>query len=143
MKKIIVLLICVSLIFIFVGCEKSTDKKDRAKTEQLMNEINNQVGMPDIKEFYEKNPQVVKDFLAEYKTSVAYTNEHVEEAAALSGKYEIIAEAVAKKAIPACNIVYVDGDEMKTMTESFLKVLYEADAKSVGGKLPTAEFYLK
>lgn len=95
------------------------------------------------KEFYEKNPQVVKDFLAEYKTSVAYTNEHVEEAAALSGKYEIIAEAVAKKAIPACNIVYVDGDEMKTMTESFLKVLYEADAKSVGGKLPTAEFYLK
>lgn len=95
------------------------------------------------KEFYEKNPQAVKDFLAEYKISVAYTNEHVDEAAALSGKYEIIAEAVAKKAIPACNIVYVDGDEMKTMTEAFLKVLFEADAKSVGGKLPTAEFYLK
>ena len=95
------------------------------------------------KEFYEQNPQAVQDFLTEYETSVAFTNENVAEAAALSGKYEIIAEAVAKTAIPECNIVYFEGEEMQTMTDAFLKVLFEADPKSVGGKLPTAEFYIK
>ena len=95
------------------------------------------------KEFYEQNPQAVQDFLTEYETSVAFTNENVAEAAALSGKYEIIAEAVAKTSIPECNIVYFEGEEMQIMTDAFLKVLFEADPKSVGGKLPTAEFYIK
>jgi len=95
------------------------------------------------KEFYEQNPQAVQDFLTEYETSVAFTNENVAEAAALSGKYEIIAEAVAKTAIPECNIVFFEGEEMQTMTDAFLKVLFEADPKSVGGTLPSAEFYIK
>ena len=95
------------------------------------------------KEFYEQNPQAVKDFLTEYATSVAFTNENVAESAALSGKYEIIAEAVAKTAIPECNIVFFEGEEMQIMTDAFLKVLFEADPKSVGGTLPSAEFYIK
>lgn len=95
------------------------------------------------KEFYEQNPQAVKDFLTEYATSVAFTNENVAESAALSGKYEIIAEAVAKTAIPECNIVFFEGEEMQIMTDAFLKVLFEADPKSVGGTLPSVEFYIK
>jgi len=95
------------------------------------------------KEFYEQNQQAVKDFLAEYAISVAFTNENVAEAASLSGKYEIIAEAVAKTAIPECNIVYFEGEEMQVMTDAFLQVLFEADPKSVGGTLPLAEFYIK
>jgi len=95
------------------------------------------------KEFYEQNTQAVHDLLAEYESSVAYTNENVAEAAVLSGKYEIIAEAVAKAAIPECNIVYYSGEEMKVMTNAFLKVLFEADPKSVGGALPSVDFYIK
>ena len=95
------------------------------------------------KEFYEQNSQAVKDFLAEYKKSVDYTNNNVIEAAVLSGKYEVIAEAVAKDAIPFCNIVFFEGEPMQKMTEAFLKVLFEAEAKSIGGKVPLADFYIK
>lgn len=95
------------------------------------------------KEFYDLNKQAVQDFLKEYAASIAYTNENVAKAAALSGKYEIIAEAVAKIAIPQCNIVYYSGAEMQKMTDAFLKVLFDADPKSVGGALPDASFYIK
>ena len=50
-------------------------------------------------------------------------------------------EALAKQAIPGCNIVCVTGEEMKNSVEGFLKVLLEADPQSVGGALPGDEFY--
>lgn len=93
--------------------------------------------------FYEENEAAIKEFLQEYEASVNFTNDNVEEAAALSGKFDVIAEAVAKTAIPACNIVYFDGEEMETMAQAFFEVLFAADPKSVGGALPDTEFYIK
>jgi len=94
-------------------------------------------------DFYEANKIAVDAFLAEYAASVAYTNENVDAAAALSAKYDVIPEAVAKEAIPFCNIVYIDGDEMVEKAGSCLQVLFDADANSVGGKLPGNELYIK
>ncbi len=48
---------------------------------------------------------------------------------------------VARKAIPACNIVFVQGEQMQQIAGGFLEVLYQANPKSVGGKLPDANFY--
>ena len=50
--------------------------------------------------------------------------------------------AVAKKAIPQCNIVFMYGEDIKTPLAVYLGVLYEANAKSVGGKLPGDEICL-
>ncbi len=94
-------------------------------------------------EFYQANQKAVDAFLAEYAASVDYTNENVDAAAALSAQYNVIPEAVAKAAIPFCNIVYIDGDEMVTKAGNCLQVLFAADAKSVGGKLPGNELYIK
>ncbi len=91
--------------------------------------------------FVQEHPEAVKDFLSLYETSINYTNNNVEEAAALSGKYEIIAEGVAKKAIPNCHIVYMAGKEMKDALSGYLNVLYDANPKSVGGTLPADAFY--
>ena len=94
------------------------------------------------KDFVEQNPQALKDFLAEYKTSTEYVNANVEEAAALIEKYGILPSAeVAEKALPNCNIVFTDGQAMKEQVAPFLKVLYDANPKSVGGKLPDDAFY--
>ncbi len=93
------------------------------------------------KDFVEKNKAAFDAFLDEYKASAAYTNSSVDQAAALSEKYGIMPEAVAKKAIPNCNIVYIDGSEMKSKIPDFLKILFEANPKSVGGKLPGDDFY--
>lgn len=88
------------------------------------------------KAFADEHPEAVKEFLKEYGASVAYVNANVEDAAALVEKYGIVAAAVAKKAIPQCNITFISGNEMKTPLSVYLGVLYEANAKSVGGKLP-------
>ncbi len=93
-------------------------------------------------EFLEEHPAAVENFLAEYSESIEYVNSNISEAAELVEKYEIMASAAAaEKAIPNCNIVYIDGAEMKDILEGLYEVLYAAEPKSVGGTLPSAEFY--
>ena len=93
------------------------------------------------KDFSDQNKAAFDAFLDEYKASAEYTNSNVADAAALSEKYDIMPAAVAQKAIPNCNIVYMDGSEMKSKIPDFLNVLFQANPKSVGGKLPGDDFY--
>jgi len=92
-------------------------------------------------EFIEQNPQAVEDFLKHYQESVDYVNKSVNEGAALVGKYDIVTEAVAQKAIPECNITFISGNEMKEKLSGYLSVLNDQNAKSIGGKLPADDFY--
>ncbi|MDD3334689.1 MAG: PhnD/SsuA/transferrin family substrate-binding protein [Eubacteriales bacterium] len=94
-------------------------------------------------EFIETNPQAVSDFLDNYAASVQYVNENNDEAAALVGEFDIIPEAVAKIALPYCQIVYIDGEEMQAQLSGYLKVLYDQNPKAVGGALPDEAFYFQ
>ena len=94
------------------------------------------------KAFIEENPIAFNEFLEEYSASTDYVNANIEEASVWVEKYGIVAKApIAAKAIPACNITYIDGEEMKTMVSGYLKVLFDANPQSVGGALPDDEFY--
>ncbi|MCH5205740.1 MAG: ABC transporter substrate-binding protein [Oscillospiraceae bacterium] len=93
------------------------------------------------KEFAEQYPNAVKKFLERYEASVNYVNGNTDAAAELIEKYDIVPAAVAKKALPECHIVCISGKEMKEKLSGYLGVLYEGDAKSVGGKLPDDGFY--
>jgi NitT/TauT family transport system substrate-binding protein len=92
-------------------------------------------------DFAKQYPQQVEAFLDEYKKSTEYVNSNVSEAAQLVEKFNIVNAAVAEKAIPYCNITYMEGTEMKTAMEGYLNVLFEQNPKSVGGKLPGEDFY--
>ncbi len=93
-------------------------------------------------EFLKENEKAVKNFLAEHEASTKNINEDVGHAAALAVEAGIIAkEPIAKKAIPNCNITYIDGEEMKQALSGYLNVLFEQDAASVGGTLPADDFY--
>lgn len=93
-------------------------------------------------EFAEKYPAALQKFLDEYKASVDFVNSNVDEASALIEEAAIVPKAaIAKKAIPNCNIVLITGEEMKAPVAAMLDVLYTAEAKSVGGKLPDDGFY--
>lgn len=92
-------------------------------------------------EVIEENEKAFKQFLKDYKESTAYVNENVEEAAALVEKHDIFKAAVASKAIPYCNIKFIEGEDMKTSVNSYLEVLFNANSQSVGGKLPEDNFY--
>lgn len=89
-----------------------------------------------------ENQAAVDLFLEEHAASAAYANEHVEETAQLVAAAGIIDQAaVAAKALPACNITYMDGEEMKTALSGYLEVLWEQNPESVGGGLPGDGFY--
>ncbi|MCH5248581.1 MAG: ABC transporter substrate-binding protein [Lachnospiraceae bacterium] len=93
-------------------------------------------------EFLQQHEDAVSKFMEEHKKSAAYANENVESAAELVAANGIVEKAqVAAKAMPYCNIVYMDSDDMKQALSGYLEVLYEADASSVGSKLPDDEFY--
>lgn len=92
-------------------------------------------------EFVQNQPEAVNAFLDSYKASVSFTNEHVEEAAAIIAAYDIIPEGVAKKAVPHCSIVCIEGAEMQTKLAGYLNVLFEQNPAAVGGALPNDDFY--
>lgn len=93
------------------------------------------------RDFAEAHPETVRTFLAEYEASISYAVNHVDEAASLCEKFGIVKEAVAKTAIPNCNLTYLAGDEMKGALSGYLEVLYAQNPKAVGGKLPESDFY--
>ena len=92
-------------------------------------------------EFLDQHPQAVARFMEEYAASAAFVNDQPAEAAVLVEKYGIVKAAVAEKAIPACNIVCLTGDDMKTAASGYLQVLFDQNPESVGGKLPGDDFY--
>ena len=94
--------------------------------------------------FKTEHPEEFAKFMAEYKASAAYVVENPKDASALIEKHGIVPKAaLAEKAIPNCNICCVDGETGIAYMKNILEVLYTANPKSVGGKLPTDEFYGK
>ena len=49
--------------------------------------------------------------------------------------------AIAKAALPECNIVCITGEDMKADVAGYAQVLYDADPASVGGAMPDDGFY--
>ncbi len=92
-------------------------------------------------EFLQAHPEAVAAFMDEYKASTEYVTANVEEAAALIEKYDIVPAAVAQKALPYCNITFIEGEDMKTQLGGYLNTLFEQNADAVGGTLPDEGFY--
>ena len=93
-------------------------------------------------DFIEKNPDAITLFLEDYKASIRTAQTDVETTATLCETYQIIPKAaVARQALPNCGLTYVTGDSMKKQLSAYLKVLFDYDAKVVGGALPGDDFY--
>ncbi|WP_418837132.1 ABC transporter substrate-binding protein [Paratractidigestivibacter faecalis] len=92
-------------------------------------------------EFADAHPEAVDAFLDHYRESVEYVNGNVEEAAKLVAGYGIVPETVAAKALPACNITFVAGQDMRDQLSGYLQILAGQNAQAVGGALPGDDFY--
>ena len=94
------------------------------------------------KEFLEENEEAVKAFMEEHKASAEAINADPATGAALAVEAQIVAkEPIAQKAIPDCNITYMDKAEMKQALSGYLDVLFHQDSQSIGGGLPESDFY--
>lgn len=93
-------------------------------------------------EFIEQNEAAFEEFLKDYQASIEWVNSNTADAAELVANYGIVAKApLAQKALPACNVTYVDGAEMKTKLSGYLQVLFDQNPKAVGGAMPGDDFY--
>lgn len=93
-------------------------------------------------EYLQANPDKVAAFADAYRASVEKVNGNPKEAAELIAENEVFAnKAVSERAIPFCNIGYVDGEAMKAMLGDYFNVLFAANPQSVGGALPAADIY--
>lgn len=92
--------------------------------------------------FAEENPETVEAFLKAYAESVDFVNGDPAAASLQVAENGVMPNATAaEKAIPNCHIVCVTGNEMKELIEPFFGVLYNANPKAVGGKLPGEDLY--
>ncbi len=102
-------------------------------------------------EFVNAHPKEVSHFLDQYKASIEFMSSDVEEAAKAvvnAGVYSNpqgfdAAVAIVKKAIPKCNVAFLEGDDMKNALSQFLTAMHTVAPHSVGGTLPADDFYYK
>lgn len=97
------------------------------------------------KEFLEKHPEVVATFLREFSNNLAYANANPAEIGKLVAKMPILPfeASVVASSIPRSDYKYQSAVDAKAAIEKYLKVLYDFDPASVGGKMPTSDFYSK
>ena len=94
------------------------------------------------KDFIEANPEVIDEFLDGHEESAEFVREHTEEASELIASYGIVEKApIAAKALPKCNITYLENEEMKTALGGYLQVLYDRNPEAIGGAVPGEDFY--
>ena len=92
--------------------------------------------------YAEEHPDVVAAFLEDYAASVDAANNDLDGTAALCEEQGVVAKAaIAKAALPKCNIVCITGEDMKADVAGYAQVLYDADPASVGGAMPDDGFY--
>ena len=92
----------------------------------------------------ESNKAKVDAFLDDYKASVDYVNTSIVDASAIIAELGIVGAAkIAEKAIPRCNIVFIEGDAMISSLKAFYTVLFNANPSSIGGTMPNDSLYYK
>ncbi|MBE6543359.1 MAG: ABC transporter substrate-binding protein [Ruminococcaceae bacterium] len=93
---------------------------------------------------YENDKEAVERFMEEFRKSVKFVNENTAEAAKNVVEAGIVADAgLAEKAIPKCNIVCIEGEEMKTSLKALYEAIFAVNSALVGGQVPSDDIYLK
>lgn len=93
-------------------------------------------------EFAKENPEAVTQFLKDYEASITAVKADVDHAAQLCETYGIVPKAaIAKRAIPDCNLTFVSGGDIKATLQPYFQVLFDANPASIGGAMPDDGFY--
>lgn len=92
-------------------------------------------------DYLASNKEQVDAFLKDAAESAKKVVSEEDAAAVVVAQGIIGKEPIAKRAIPNCNITLITGAEMKASVSAMLKVLFDANPKSIGGAMPGDDFY--
>ena len=93
------------------------------------------------KDYLDTHKKQVDAFLKDAAASANKVNTEADAPTVIVSQGIVAKEPIAKRAIPNSNICLQTADEMKANVSAMLQVLFEANPKSVGGKLPADDFY--
>lgn len=94
------------------------------------------------KDFVEKNPEAIEEFLGFYEVSVNYLPKNQVNASLFLEENKFFENAeLAKALIETCNPVFVSGAEMKELAKKNFDALISADAEILSGNVPADDFY--
>ena len=94
------------------------------------------------REFAAAHPNEVAKFLRDYEQSVNTVKKADANAVNLVVNAGILPKpAIAQKALPGSNLCYFAGNDMKPVMNPFCEKMLSLDAQSIGGKLPSDDFY--
>ena len=94
------------------------------------------------KEWAEANPKLVENFMTAYEKSVKSVNDNPVEGAKNIVTAGIMADAaLAEKAIPNSNIVFIPAKDAQADLEEYYTILAGFEPKAIGGKVPGEDFY--
>ncbi|PWJ85143.1 NitT/TauT family transport system substrate-binding protein [Oceanotoga teriensis] len=91
--------------------------------------------------FLRDNKELVEDFNKDYSKAIDWVNSNIDEASKLGMKYMNISDKVTKASVERLNLRFKDAHDAKDEIEKYLKVLYDFNKESIGGKMPDDEFY--
>ena len=93
------------------------------------------------KEFAEAHPAEITQFLKDYEESVNFIKAGNDAAIDMIVEAKILPNAaVAKKALPKCNLCFIAGEDMKPLMTSFCQTLHDSNASAVVA-VPDDGFY--
>ena len=96
------------------------------------------------KEFVQQHPDLVKAFLNAYRSSFNWTIKNAEQAGLAVERMGLgLNAAIAQKAIPYANFVYKTPSQGRSNIEKLLSLFLQFAPESIGGSLPTDDFYFK
>lgn len=91
----------------------------------------------------EAKRDAVEEFISRHERSAAIAQSDPESIAEEVVALGIIDDLkIAEAAIPRCNVVCLTGQEMRESLSGYLEALFALDPASVGGQLPSEDFYL-
>lgn len=94
------------------------------------------------KDFIQKNPELIEQFLKEYQKSYEWTIQNPSAAGKLCEELDFGLNAkIVEKSIPNANYTFVKAQESKEQIQEFLQILMKLDTKAIGDKLPEEDFY--
>jgi NitT/TauT family transport system substrate-binding protein len=94
------------------------------------------------KDYLEANPDIITEFMTFYEVSINFINMENNTIPPLIKGYGLVdSEDYVISAIANANIVFVEGEEMKTLVKSNFEILNSLSTDTIGGKIPDDDIY--
>lgn len=93
-------------------------------------------------DYVKENPETVKEFIKKYNEATGWTNANPAKSGVIVQKSTLgLMAPIVAKSIPSAAFVWIDAKDARLSIEAVLNIFNEFAPESIGGKLPSDDFY--